>query len=108
MYMHIFHWILLCIRIEEHKVWVYDSLRQDKSKLTALLKFATECWSSIGIQIPPSTDPYEILQSFKHQLQVPFFMKIIILMSWIGVSGSPEMEKFSGISKQQFNFSEQS
>jgi len=27
-------------------------------------------------------DPFQILQSFKTQLGVPFFMEVIILMSW--------------------------
>jgi len=45
MYMHSFHWILLCIRIEEHKVLVYDSLRQDKSKYQDLIEVVNTAWS---------------------------------------------------------------
>ena len=45
MYMHSFHWILLCIRIEEHKVSVYDSLRQDKSKYQNLIEVVNIAWS---------------------------------------------------------------
>ena len=44
-YMQSFHWILLCIRIEEHKVWVYDSLRQDKSKYQDLIDLINIAWS---------------------------------------------------------------
>ena len=45
MYMHSFYWILLCIRIEEHKVLVYDSLRQDKSKYQNLIEVVNIAWS---------------------------------------------------------------
>ena len=45
MYMNIFHWILFCIRIEEHKVLVYDSLRQDKSKYQDLIEVVNTAWS---------------------------------------------------------------
>ena len=45
MYMHNFHWILHCIRIEEHKVLVYDSLRQDKSKYQDLIEVVNTTWS---------------------------------------------------------------
>ena len=45
MYMHSFYWILLCIRIEEHKVLVYDSLRQDKSKYPYLIEVVNIAWS---------------------------------------------------------------
>jgi len=44
-YNHHFHWILLCIRIEEHKVLVYDSLRQDKSKYQDLIEVVNTAWS---------------------------------------------------------------
>ena len=40
MYMHSFHWILLCIRIEEHKVLVYD-----KSKYQDLIEVVNTAWS---------------------------------------------------------------
>ena len=45
MYMNRFHWILLCIRIEEHNVLVYDSLRQDKSKYQDLIEVVNIAWS---------------------------------------------------------------
>ena len=45
MYMHSFHLILLCIRIKEHKVLVYDLLRQDKSKYQNLIEVVNIAWS---------------------------------------------------------------
>jgi hypothetical protein len=46
-----------------------------------LCPFALECWNLIHIFIPPGA-PYDILHSFKAQLQVNCFMDIIILMCW--------------------------
>ena len=45
MYMHSFHWILVCIMIEEHKVCVFDSLRQDKSKYQDFIDLINIAWS---------------------------------------------------------------
>ena len=45
MYMHNFHRILVCIMIEEHKVCVFDSLRQDKSKYQDLIDLINIAWS---------------------------------------------------------------
>lgn len=45
--------------------------------------FAGQCWAWIGIQIDHSLDPFQNLQNFKDQFQVPFFMEIIIVMCWI-------------------------
>nr|TKW00511.1 LOW QUALITY PROTEIN: hypothetical protein SEVIR_8G113900v2 [Setaria viridis] len=44
--------------------------------------FAQECWIHLGIFANLLDEPYDILESFKQQLQVPFFMEIIIIMSW--------------------------
>ena len=43
--MHSFHWILVCIMIEEHKVCVFDSLRRDKSKYQDLIDLINIAWS---------------------------------------------------------------
>lgn len=44
--------------------------------------FDQECWIHLGLYADLQLDPYSILTSFKTQLQVPFFMEIIIIMSW--------------------------
>jgi hypothetical protein len=36
----------------------------------------------LNIQVDPSLEPFQNLLSFKDQLQVPFFMEVIILMCW--------------------------
>jgi hypothetical protein len=49
--------------------------------LFLLCPFDLECWNLIHLFIPPGA-PYDVLHSFKAQLQVNFFMDIIILMCW--------------------------
>jgi hypothetical protein len=45
--------------------------------------FAVQCWAIINIQVHHRLDPFENLQSFEDQLQIPFFMEIIIFMCWV-------------------------
>nr|TKW03671.1 hypothetical protein SEVIR_7G056400v2 [Setaria viridis] len=44
--------------------------------------FAQECWINISLFTDLSQEPYSILNSFRIQLQVKFFMEVIILMCW--------------------------
>nr|TKW33516.1 hypothetical protein SEVIR_2G241600v2 [Setaria viridis] len=44
--------------------------------------FAQECWIKLGLFPDLQQDPFSIMASFKTQLQVPFFMEIIIIMCW--------------------------
>ena len=71
MYMHSFHWILLCIRIEEHKVLVYDSLRQDKSKYQDIIEVVNTAWSRylhkhIGLPIG-EIEPLHWVTDFRYE-----------------------------------------
>jgi len=45
-------------------------------------EFAKACWSLLGLVVPPSLDPFQIMKHFKAQLNVPFFMEIIIPLCW--------------------------
>ena len=36
--------------------------------------FARDCWNLVGIQVPTAAQPLEILESFKTQLGVSFFI----------------------------------
>ena len=45
-------------------------------------EFAKECWSIIGLTIPLGQESFQILDSFRRQLNVQFFMEIIILLCW--------------------------
>nr|TKW29308.1 hypothetical protein SEVIR_3G387100v2 [Setaria viridis] len=44
--------------------------------------FAKACWASIGISVITSRPLVQIFNLIKGKLAVPFFMEIIILMSW--------------------------
>lgn len=43
---------------------------------------AVACWNLIGIAVNNYNDPTQIFEDFRRQLGVPFFMEIIIIMSW--------------------------
>jgi hypothetical protein len=45
--------------------------------------YARQCWAWLNLQVNQLLDPFQILQSFRNQLQVPFSMEILILMCWI-------------------------
>ena len=44
--------------------------------------FAKACWNSIGVTSSTSSRPERVVFFIKQQLEVPFFMEIIILMTW--------------------------
>jgi hypothetical protein len=43
--------------------------------------FARSCWASLNLLIGAG-DPFDVLTSFRQQLNLSFFMDIIIIMSW--------------------------
>lgn len=44
--------------------------------------FAQACWLSLNLSVDTEVEPFVTLECFKQQLGVPFYMEIIILMSW--------------------------
>lgn len=48
------------------------------------INFAKACWNLIGLTVPQSQGPLQILEAFKDQLRVPFFflLEISVIMSW--------------------------
>jgi hypothetical protein len=44
-------------------------------------KFAKACWNSIGLAPPRIANPEEAAANLKQQLNVPFSMEIVILMT---------------------------
>ena len=44
--------------------------------------FAKNCWPSIGLFYPAHLQPLQLIKRIKRGLAVPFYMEIIILMSW--------------------------
>jgi hypothetical protein len=45
-------------------------------------ELAKEYWSLVGLVVPQSQDPFQILEEFRTRLNVPFFMEVIIIMCW--------------------------
>jgi uncharacterized protein YfaT (DUF1175 family) len=43
--------------------------------------FALNCWHLLQLAVPQG-DPFDIILSYRSQLNVVFFMDIVILMSW--------------------------
>lgn len=44
--------------------------------------FAISCWSTLGLFILNPNDPFQTIASFRDQLNLPFFMEVIISMCW--------------------------
>jgi hypothetical protein len=44
--------------------------------------FSSQCWDTLNLIIPNSSDLTLITESLKRQLQTPFFMEIIVTMCW--------------------------
>jgi hypothetical protein len=44
--------------------------------------FSLACWSSLQLTVPNSQDIGHIVESLKLQLQLPYYMEILITMRW--------------------------
>ena len=44
--------------------------------------FAQDCWRLINLSVDPTANPFLNLERLKNQLNQPFFMEVIILLSW--------------------------
>jgi hypothetical protein len=62
---------------------VLCSLSQEETvgHLFLACPFAQACWSLINLT-PASADPGLVINSFKDQLNISFFMDIVIILSW--------------------------
>lgn len=45
-------------------------------------RFAKDWWASIGLSTPQQLNPEQTIEHFKSSLGVPFFVEIIVIMSW--------------------------
>jgi hypothetical protein len=91
----VFFWLLLKDRLSTRNILrrknkvlpSYDcvlcQLQLDETLEHVLLccPFAISCWNLLHLAIP-ACEPFDVLQSFKTQLNVSFFMDVIIIMSW--------------------------
>jgi hypothetical protein len=59
-----------------------DAVEETVEHLFLLCDFARACWQLIVLTVPQSFGPFQILESFNAQLNVPFFMVVIIIMCW--------------------------
>jgi len=60
MYVNSFHWILFAIEIDTHTVWIYDSLRQDRSMYQDLINLINKAWARFlekHLKIKDQLDP---------------------------------------------------
>jgi hypothetical protein len=91
----IFFWLLLKDRLGTQNIWrrksqalpSYDCIlctfehEETVEHLFSHYPFAHACWSIFNLQIIQA-DPFQILTSMRAQLNVSFFMDIIIILSW--------------------------
>lgn len=59
-----------------------EALEESLVHLILECSFTRSCWFTLGLLIHNSSDPFGTLASFRAQLQQPFFMEIIVTMSW--------------------------
>ena len=92
---NVFFWLLLKDRLSTRELLrrrnmnipdyscVFCPSTEDESleHLFIHFSFSRACWAKIDLLVGDD-DPFATLEHLKHQLGVPFFMDIIILMSW--------------------------
>jgi hypothetical protein len=59
-----------------------NAVQESLMHLMFICPFAQTCWAWLNCHISPQADLFQNIESFRVQLQVPFFMEIIILMGW--------------------------
>lgn len=57
-------------------------IEEDLSHLLFHCPFSLACWDTLHLAVPDTSHPSTIVESFKVQLQLPFFTEIIITMCW--------------------------
>jgi hypothetical protein len=92
----VFFWLLLKDRLSTRDLLQRQHLELDSytcdlcirrkvetmAHLSFRCNFAKACWSSIGASVLTSRPVFQILKLLKDKLAVPFYMEIIILMTW--------------------------
>jgi hypothetical protein len=58
------------------------SLEETLQHLFLDCTFATTMWNTLGLNVHYTDDPLDIIVSFRYQLNVTFFMEIIISTCW--------------------------
>ncbi|WVZ51719.1 hypothetical protein U9M48_002834, partial [Paspalum notatum var. saurae] len=92
----VFFWLLLKDRLNTRNllrrksmvlpsyncVFCGDSVEETFHHLFIECPFCQDCWQQLHLVFDPSEEHMEIFNSLKVQLNVPFFMKIIVLQCW--------------------------
>jgi hypothetical protein len=58
------------------------TVEEDLIHLLFQCPFALACWDALHLAVPNTSDAGIITESFRDQLQLPFFMEIVITMCW--------------------------
>jgi hypothetical protein len=58
------------------------NVEEDLIHLLFQCPFSLACWDTLHLIVPNTSDTVNITESFRAQLQLPFFMEIIITMCW--------------------------
>ena len=58
------------------------NVEEDMIHLLFQCPFALACWDTLHLIVPNTSDSGSITENFRAQLQLPFFMEIIITMCW--------------------------
>lgn len=92
----VFFWLLLKDRVSTRDLLRIRNMELDSctcelcilqrqetlSHLFLRYNFAKACWQSIGVSVITTRPMLQIFRQIKEKIQRPFFMGIIILMSW--------------------------
>ena len=92
----VFFWLILndCLPTREHLhrrrmflpsyecVLCSTGVSESATHLFFQCPFAQACWNFLDLTVPVNCSLNEALESFKASLNVPFFMELIIIMSW--------------------------
>jgi len=59
-----------------------SAVKEDLPHLFFHCPFASTCRSSLQLQVPNAVEVEAIIEAFRVQLQLPFFMEIVATMCW--------------------------
>ena len=65
-----------------HCVLCFLAVEEDLSHLFFHCPFSIACWGILQIVVPNTLDTFQVFETFKDQLQLPFFIYVIITMCW--------------------------
>ncbi|KAF8655447.1 hypothetical protein HU200_061195 [Digitaria exilis] len=59
-----------------------SSIEESRDHLFFDCAFVQSCWQLLNLHIGNFVDPMQMVSAFKSQLNMPFYMDVIILMPW--------------------------